>query len=1466
MKLPSFLDSGFSLTAPQPQKPELRGFDEPKKTRQRIYDQTLQAAKSIPPLANQRHTLKLSDVDYTDPGEFSLADQKSAVLNGGTLGRKLRGTWQLLDNATGQVLDQRKQTLATVPYYTDRGTVIHKGNEWILSNQLRLRPGVFTRVQENGEVEAHVNLLPGTGPSHRYYLDPEKGAFYMKLGQAKIPVLPLMRAMGATDAQLREAWGPELLATAYQKDDPQAIQKIYQRLRLRGEEDSPPAMRVAKAFSAMTLDPEVSSRTLGKPFERLDLDTLLATTRKLVRVSRGEDEIDDRDNLAFQTFVGPEDLLSERIAKDAGGLRRKALWKASYAQSLKTMPNSLLGKQLEMALLGSGLGNTPEEINPSEMFDKQSRFTRLGEGGIPSVDSIPDEARSVQPSHLAFVDPVRTPESMRAGIDLNLASGVKKGSDGRLYAPFRDVRTGQTLYRSPQDVADLAIAFSGEMDNPSAMAKVMQRGRIRYLPKSKVDLEVPDFERAFSTLANLVPMKSGVKGQRLAMGSRMITQALSLEKPESPLVQTGVRGEENRSYEELYSTAMGAVRADQDGRVVSVEPDGVTVQYADGTTRTHELFNHFPYARKSYIHNTAVVRPGDSVRKGGLLARSNYTDGQGVTALGLNARVAYLPFRGGTFEDAIAISESMAKRLSSEHMYQQGVDFAEGGKKGKSTFVGLFPGRYDRQTLDSLDDDGVIKPGTTVNYGQPLVLAAEPRQTSRNKVHRRKEASYSDRTDVWKHHSPGIVTDVVKRPNGVSVLVKSTMPMQVGDKMSGRFGDKGVVAQIIPDNQMPHDEGGRPAEVLVNPLGIISRGNPSQIVEAVLGKIAASTGRPYKVVDFDKQNISDWSQYAQAELQKHGLRDLENVTDPETGRRIPGVLVGNRFFMKLHHQAESKGQGRGTGGYTAFGKPAKGGDAASKQLSLLETNALLSHGAYNVLRDAHQIRGQRNEDGWMAFMSGHAFPKPDVPDVYKRFLAHLEGSGIHVVPDGPRLQVMALTDKDVDHLAGDRELQNVETVDLGKGLQPIKGGLFDESMSGGHRGNRWMKITLSEPMPNPVMEDPIRHLLGLTKDQLHDVLAGRRDLQGGTGPKAIAAALDKINVPRALLVARAQIKSGRKGARDQAIRRLGYLAAAQRTGSHPRDWMLTKAPVLPPVFRPVSLMSDSEIPLVSDANYLYKELFDANQNLREMRDRVDDVGDERLALYHAFKAVTGLGDPLHPKLKEKRVRGLLKEVFGSSPKFGMMQRQLLSTPVDVVGRAVISPNPNLDMDHVGLPEDRAWAIYKNFIVRRLKRRGMSLGEAARQVRDRSPMAREEMLTEMRDRPVIVSRAPVLHRFGIMAFFPKLVSGDTLQVSPLVVKGFGADFDGDQSNYHVPVDDDAKQEAIDRMLPSRNLLSPADFQSPLHAPSQEMTGGLYYLSSAKGKRPARTFATKKDAIVAYLRGELDGGDEVEILEA
>lgn len=1453
--------------APVPPPPLVtREFGDSPTLRDAIFARSLEAARAIKPVKNNRYQLSLHDVDYTGNDDYSLRAQKKALLSGGTVSRKLQGTWKLHD-LEGNEVGSRKAILAKIPYMTDRGTFINSGTEYSMSSQLRLRPGVYTRTKANGLIESHVNVK--NGPGHKMFLDPATGVFKIAMHQSEMPVVPLLKAMGVTDTQIREAWGDDLAATNLRKDDPQVMSKLYKKLVKKPVVGESETQGVVAAFNRMTLDPEVSTRTLGKPYGNMSADAMLDTTKKLLSVSRGESEGDDRDAMPYQTIHGPEDVISERLTRNASTLN-KLLWKASNKSALGANFVNALDDDVKSALLGSRLGMPLEEINLAEVLDQQGRISRMGEGGIASMQAVPSESRAVHPSHLGFLDSLRTAESGSVGVDLRLASNTRKGPNNTLYTSLRD-KHGNMVDKTPSEVADGTFAFPGELQTDKQYVAAIRNGRLTNVHRDSVDFELPSMEHGFSPMANLVPGRSAVKGQRLVMASRMMQQALPLTNPEAPFVQAADPDKEGDSYEQKYAAKMGAVRATKQGRVFAVTEDGITIKHVDGTTSETPLANNFPLNRKTFYHQTATVKPGDPVNPGQLLTRSNFTDGEGTMALGKNLRVAYLPYDGKNWEDASVISESAAKLLSSEHMYKHDQEWGPQDLPGKNKFLSIFPSKYTKGTLDKFDDGGAVLPGTVVKSGDPLILAVNERERNKKSLIRGSKSVFQDKSTVWDHAYDGVVTDVVPTSKGVSVVVKAVRPTEVGDKVSGRYGEKGVIAHIVPDGEMPHDESGNPYHILVSPLGITSRTNPMQMVENALGKIAEKTGKPYKLKDFD--NNVDLAKYALEELDKHGLSDTETVVDPRNGRRIKEIATGNRWFMKLHHMSDDKLQGRGLGAYSADGSPAGKTDQSdsSKRLGMLETNAILSSGATQVLREAGMIRGQANPKYWSDFMSGYTPHTPDVPFVYEKFVGMMKSAGINPVRNGTKTHLMAMTDKDIDQMTGDREIKNAETVDW-KTMEPIAGGLFDQALTGGHGsaqggGNRWAHIKLHTPLPNPVMEDPIRRVLGLTKPKFEAILASREDFRGETGPAAIHDALKKIDLTAELAKTREQFKSTKKTARDEAVRKLGFLKTAERQGIHPSEWMVSKVPVLPPTFRPVSTMGPKKLPLVDDANYLYKELFDSDATAKELGQHLDskDHGDETLATYNAFKAVTGLGDPIQAKNKERGVTGILQHILGSGgPKTSMIQRKLLGATTDFVTRGVIIPNPELSMDQVAIPEKKAWSMYQPMIVRRLVRGGMSRMEAMRAVEAKQPSAQKAMRDELEDAVVLFNRAPTLHRYGIMAARPVLTKNNVIEISPLVTAGLGADFDGDQMNIHALTTRAAKDDALAKMLPSANLFNVGQFRAH-QMPSKDYVAGLHEASTQNdADKPVMYFDSNEAAIRAYKAGKIGLGRRVKII--
>jgi DNA-directed RNA polymerase subunit beta' len=317
---------------------------------------------------------------------------------------------------------------------------------------------------------------------------------------------------------------------------------------------------------------------------------------------------------------------------------------------------------------------------------------------------------------------------------------------------------------------------------------------------------------------------------------------------------------------------------------------------------------------------------------------------------------------------------------------------------------------------------------------------------------------------------------------------------------------------------------------------------------------------------------------------------------------------------------------------------------------------------------------------------------------------------------------------------------------------------------------------------------------------------------------------------------------------------------------NPVEFLWDRMPVIPPAFRPIT--ESGKLRLISDANFLYSELFDLNQNVVKLRGVLGNNyndGRDRLDLYNAAKAVVGLADPTSGKLQEIKIKGILQHVMGSNPKVSLFQKKVLASLTDGTGNAVITPDPALDMDHVGLPETMAMTLYTPYVIQHMIRSGISAANAVRHVKERSKVAKDILIKEMERRPVAITRAPVLHKYGFMGAKPVLVSGETIRVSPSVVSGFNADFDGDTMRVHVPSSQAAIKDILTKMLPSRNLLEASSFKAQKFI-QHEFLLGLHLASSAKAKQRAKkVFETRGDAIKAFNRGEVGITDTVEILK-
>lgn len=630
------------------------------------------------------------------------------------------------------------------------------------------------------------------------------------------------------------------------------------------------------------------------------------------------------------------------------------------------------------------------------------------------------------------------------------------------------------------------------------MAVVVNSGEFQEVPDEEVDYELVSPANLFGTHVNLIPVQSGVQAPRHFYGARFANQAMPVKDAESPLVQNLDTSDNlGQSFDQKMGSRAGVVFSDTDGKVAAVDKDHIQVSLPDGTTKRFDLYNNFALNRKSAITSTPKVEVGAEVKKGQLLAKSNFSDDNGELAMGLNARIGVVPYKGYSMDDAIVFSDSFSKRMQSEHVDTHILDKDRDTRTGLGHFRSLFPEKFTKNQLSNLDDNGVVKPGTILNPGDPIILSTRPRILSSSgvadgKMTKSMSQARSDTSQVWTADHPGEVVDVFHNKKNVKVITKSYAPTREGDKVVMRSGAKAIVSKILPDDRMPFTEDGQPLDVLLNPLSLYSRSNLSTPYEFLLGKVAAKTGKKVRVPGFTNPGMK-WLDIIKPMLEEHGLQAKERVFDPDENRFLDNpVLVGNGYIMKLHHLSSGKISARGQGSYDQWQQPAKGpGEGGkSKRLSGLESSALLSAGAYSNLREGSTLRGTKADNYWRALRTGQQPPKPGVPFAWEKTMRIMQGAGIdprEVKPGQIRLGPMR-----------DESLEAFKPIEVRSGdllnlnnLSPVEGGLFDKAIVG---NNGWGKISLPTRVPNPAYEDALRVLLGLKRKDMEEIMSGRMEL------------------------------------------------------------------------------------------------------------------------------------------------------------------------------------------------------------------------------------------------------------------------------------------------------------------------------------------------------------------------------------
>ena len=1455
--------------------------------RERVHAKALRAVETTFPLDMRERKLEVKDLRVVAK-HYSPEEQRRALLTGTSLDEAVKGTL-VLKSSDGKVLDEAKNfTVVHLPYLTERHTIIADGNEYQVANQLRRKPGVYTARADNGELKAIFNL--GRGKNFDLGFEPQKGTFHLAYGTTNVPLYPVLKALGVDHDKVVEHWGrgvADANAAAHGRDTEKAVAKLYSKLvhpsvlNIKAPHEAK-LEDVRRKLDQTTLDPHVTAATLGKGYDKVTPDALLAAARKVLAVHAGKTPTDDTDALTFKTFHALDDFLAERIKLSARAWAPKAKFalsgKTSVREALRPAPFS---DAVRKFVTTSSLTAVPTGINPLELIDHAVKVTSLGEGGIPSDRAIPLDARMIHNTHFGALDPIRTPESSHSGVDIRATIAAHRDDAGNLYTVARNVKTGKDEFLKAGDLGNHVVAFAGE--NLKGEVDAFVKGRVTQVDGSKVTHQLGHTSHAYSPATTLIPMIHSIQGNRAIMGSKMGTQALPLIEREAPFVQVRSHLPGGESFEAVYghmvvprAPVSGTIHKIEDGWIYIkphgakkqatwyIDPEDLLTKEAKDEDLVKVPFQRlFPFPSKTYLHHDLTVRVGDKVQEGQRLGESNFTR-DGVLALGKNLRVAYVPHYGVNSNDAVVISEGASRKLTSEHMYREVYPLGAQIELNRERHRMYYGTKYGAKAYDVLDEQGVIKKGATVHPKDILIAGLTKTQVSGTdallgRISKSLARPYQEVVLTWNHGTPGEVVDVVRTSSQVTVLVRTREAMQIGDKLAGRYGNKGVVAKIIPDHEMLQDERGNPIDLLLTSAGVVSRINHAQVIETAVGKVVEKTGKPIVYDNNERRNAVEW---ASDLLKQHGIKDKETLYDPVLKRPIrghdgKGVLVGRQFIYKLFKSTDTNFAGHGVGPYDLNEQPLKtGGDDSAKGIGKMEFDALIAHNARNFLREAATVKGQKNDEFWKAVQLGAPLPIAKPPFAFSKFVGMLEGAGLRVDRRGSKFKLLPMTDAHVT-AKSTGALQNAKTL-VAKNLKPEAGGLFDPRLTGGPQGTLYSHIDLPEPIPHPVFKEPVRRLLGLSEKEFDSRL-------GEHGGVWFRDQLKRIDVPGKLSELRNRMVKATGAELNDIVKQIKYLEALQKERLLPHEaYVVSKVPVVPPVFRPILPQPhDPSMLMVADANKLYGHLMDSNHTLKTTA-LESDRAKHRKQVFNAVAALYGTEDVENDELRGQAVKGFLSNIAGvGTPKGGFFQRKLMRRTQDVSGRGTAVPDANLGMDHVGLPEQMLWQMYDKLVVARLVRTGYPALDARERVNKKDPVAREALLAETRERPVLINRAPTLHRWSIVAAHPVPVQGKTIRVNPFIEKGMNLDYDGDTLQVHVPVSQDAIEEAKHMTL-SNMLLSDQTRRKLMAFPQHEAIIGFTHASKVGDpKGPVRKFKTTDDAVAAWRKGELDLNAHVEI---
>ncbi|RKX69056.1 hypothetical protein DRP43_04835, partial [candidate division TA06 bacterium] len=988
--------------------------------------------------------------------------------------------------------------------------------------------------------------------------------------------------------------------------------------------------------------------------------------KKNVGVKKGEIKEDDRENLMFKRVLTPEHLLGEGIERGIKKHEFKMKAKLNHPfqkhSPLEILNTPLLRDASRSFLTTSAISRMPEEYNPLHTLQGNSDITPLGEGGISSNRMISPSVRSLHMSQLGFIDPIKSPEGANTGVTLSTTRGAYVDKDGNAAIKVKNMKTGKFEVKTVGDLWDKKLAFPDPKKNGDV--GIRHKDQITVGNIKKAEYQLGHAEDMYGPAMNALGLISANDPTRNLMASKHVMQALPLDQPDAnPVSLLAASGKSMLS--ELANSHLPTSK--HDGTISRVDTRAGKIYYKDSKGREHiEDYAKDPIQlnTKTFIKHQPIVKAGQKIKSGDALADSNFTKG-GKLAIGKNLRTAWMMYPG-TRNDAFVVSETAAKKLTSVHSSKFDIDGTKGTILNKKQFVSMFPEVAKKIDIRKYDERGIIKHGEKVAKDEPIVLGMRKMDPSEvrfanDKVKKLLYGGMAPVMQKWKGDNSATITNVATKGSQHRVIAEYKAPLKTGDKLSGRSGNKGVVSMVLPDKDMPHDENGVPVELILGGAGVISRQNPSQIIEGALSEVAKKTGKAYVLPHYTHDNLKD---FADSEASKHGVKLYHKVTDPVRKVQLKNkVFISDYNIMKLFKQGEGTYSAIGHGPVDSLNQPKKGGKESAASISNMEINSLLAHDAKDFLREASTVKSQRNKEWFSAFEGGGIPPPPEKKTARENFTGLLNQLNIDVHEKNDTVHLLPMTDKAIRHRS-----TGVVNEPFGlkrNTLSPVDGGFYDTKIFGGH-GESFGRIELGSKVINPLYKKPIAAMIGTTESGVDKEIEKN-------GVQSIFDRISKIKIKPVIKQMKTEAaKTKDIGKIDRIMKAVKSLRKIEDSGITPTDAMfMSTIPVLPIKMRPVSKLPDGSV-IEHDVNLHYANITRAANTLQKAKAKdVPATLTNKLhrELQDHVGAMYGTNQSPDKKMQQKETKSILDIVAGSNPKTSFWHQKILRNKVFGSGRA-----------------------------------------------------------------------------------------------------------------------------------------------------------------------------------------------------